>query len=484
MKKLSMRLLAASMAFAALLMCAVWVGVKLIFPSAESVPTEPRESEPPYDYRILTLGSLGGKHWGAFEFIDDESLIENSFSSEVCDRDYEAEQELNVEIRYIEKNNIYDYVRQSALAGTDDYDLVSLPMQEAGRLTTEGLLTDLREYDEYLHLDEECWDQNIIRDLDLSGSLYFATGDLTLLDKQATVVTYVNDDMLRVYPELLEGYESIYSMVDEGRWTIERMLNMVKAASRDVDGDGEMTYRDAYGHSGDSYNLYVLLRGCGLRYFDRDDGGELRCVLSESAPDILSAYEYADEIVNNEDYSILSSRMMQYVNDVFWEGFGGLFEKRQLLFNISTLNRVHIYRDWECDLGIIPVPKLSEDQSEYGMTMTGAANCVAIPTNVNDKEQSARVLYALMKAAGDTTYHAYVERCLTNEYGVDEDSRPMLQLIFDSRTVDIKDVFMSTNIFIDPEDIRESSLEKEASRAEKMLERFLSEMEGVRQQTD
>lgn len=440
-------------------------------------PVHPWEDDPDREkYRILTTGSLGGEHWAAYEFFYDEYLGGDALNDAVRDRDLAVEKTYGIDITYIERNDIEDYVRQSVMAGADDYELVSPSLSQAGDLAVEGFLTDMRDYDEYLRLSEDCWDQSTIRELDLQGHLYFATSDLTLTDKQATWVTFVNMGMLAEYPELTRGYEDgIYSMVESGDWTIERMYNMVKTVSRDVDGDGVMTDLDSYGHGGETFSLQALMIGCGARFYDRDENGELRCVLADRATDMLTGYEYASDIVMNEDYSMLSGRMAHFVSDPWLEGFGGMMEDNRLLFNLTGLNRARIYRRIDCELGIIPMPKVSEAQQGYAATMTGYANCVAIPVNVRDKAGSAEILYALTVAAGQTTYPAYLEGCLGE---TDETAEAILELIFDSRTVDIRDIYMDMNPY-DYEGLTESRIQKETTRAEKLLERLLKDMEPI-----
>lgn len=396
-------------------------------------------------FRILTWGNTGGDHWNAYEFIYDESLTGDVLNDAVKTRDTVLEEKMGVKVEYVVQGggDITEYARTSINAGSDDFDVASLSVNSAAVLAQEGMFIDLNDYSDILNLEEDYWDQGANEQLSFANHLYFTVSDLTLTDKQATWVVFFTKGLLEKYPDLTAGYENgIYSMVDEGEWTIEKMANMVKTVSSDTNGDNEMTDVDVYGHCGETFNLAALMVGCGAVAAKKDANDLPVYCFTDNVEQLSESYKYVHDIVTNRDYSMDSGRMGGYgYTDVWTEGFGGMMQDDRVLFNVTGMNRCRLYRDMEADFGIVPVPKANEQQENYRLLMTGSANCVAIPITAPDKEMICTVLEAMTCLANQTTYEAYIEKSLKVKYLRDDESEAMLEIIFDNRVYDLVDIY-------------------------------------------
>jgi len=447
-----------------------------------------------YEFRILTQGSLGGEHWAAYEFHYDETLSGDALNEAVLRRDNALGSLHNINVSYVEKDfpDMTNFVRDSVLAGSDEFDLISHQLAGAATLAQESMLINLRDYDDILDLDGEHWDQRANEGLDLDGHLYFTCNDLTLTDKQATWVVFFTKSMFEKFPNLIpEGYDSIYDMVNQGDWTVEQMSNMVKAVSKD-NGDGEWTNLDTYGHFGEDFSIRALMVGCGAVGVEKNPAGGFNYVLDSNVDNLVNSYEKVYEIVKKEEYSMLSGKMGNYVTDVWVDGVGSLMEKNQVLFNLTGMNRCRLFRGLEADFGIIPMPKANAEQAEYNMPMTAYANSVAIPINAPDKVRSCEILESLTKISTNTTYKAYIEQSLKGKYLRDNESEEMLDIIFNSRTYDISDIFSYNNSTFGPANIFgtspdpttiSSSIQKTSRRNQKALEKFMENMQTVYAET-
>ncbi len=398
-----------------------------------------------YEFRILSWGSDSGPHWSAYEMYYDESLKGDVVNDAVLTRDKTIEEKLNIELsyNYQSKADIAEYARTSILAGADDFDIVSVPLQSAATLSGEGLFLDLYDYKDILNLDEKWWDSNANKQLSIQNHLYFTTSSLTLVDKNATWVVFFTKGMIDKY-NLCPDYDNgIYSMVEEGEWTIDKMYEMVKAVSGDTNGDGEMTDQDTYGHCGEQFNLGALMIGCGSHVTEKDETDTPVYVWTEQTDSLKTSYEYVHDIVLNADYSILSGKMGGYgYKDVWTDGFGSLMTNERVLFNVTGMNRCKLYRDLDCEFGIVPVPKADKNQENYASLMSmGMANSIAIPQTCTDTERTCTILEAFTCLAYQTTYKAYIEKALTFKYLRDDDSAEMLDIIFNSRLYDSVDTY-------------------------------------------
>ena len=440
-----------------------------------------------YEYTILTVGSLGGDHWSAYEFVYDSGVTGDALNEAVMERDNAVSALHNIKINYIEKEGLTDYARRSILSGSQEFDLVTDSLGGAGSLARDGMLINLKDYDDVMNLEAEYWDQRAIQSLDINGHLFFTPSNLTLIDKQATWVVFFTKSMMVKYPDLLgDDYASLYEMVEKGDWTIERMYNMVKSVSLD-NGDGVWTNEDVYGHFGEGFSVNSLMIGCGASCIEKTTTGEYEYVLNDNTDDLVRCYALVDEIVKS-DYSMTSGEMAAYVTDVWVDGAGSMMEKERVLFNLTGMNRCRLFRNLEADFGILPMPKASEKQDGYHMLMTGFANCVSIPISAEDKVRSCEILENLTFIADKTTYHAYIEQSLKGKYLRDDGSEAMLDIIFNSRRYDIGDIFGGfgasgiVGAITSPEAVA-SFIKKQESRCTKTLDKLLDDMESIFEKT-
>ena len=400
-----------------------------------------------YDFRILEWGGTGGEHWSAFEFYYNEGLEGDVVNDAVKTRDSKLEEKLNINIEYVEKGvgEILEFARQSIDAGADDFDLISAKISDAASLAQDNKLYNLYDYSNILNLNEKWWNQSANEQLSIDNRLYFTINNLTLVDKNSTWVVFFTKSMLDAYPGLTEGYENgLYDMVKQGDWTIEKMDEMVKTVSGDVNGDGEYTEVDRYGHVGEQFNLGALMIGCGSRVSKKDADDIPQYVWLDSVDSLVDSYSYVNEIVMDTNYSMLSGRLTGLIDgDVWVDGFGSMMNDDRVLFNVTGMNRCRLYRGLECSFGIVPVPKANKSQTEYYSPMSmGFANTVAIPVSVTDPERSATVLEAMTCLADQTTYTAYLDKAVAYKYlQADKDSLEMLDIIFANRIFDSVDVY-------------------------------------------
>ena len=94
--------------------------------------------------------------------------------------------------------------------------------------------------------------------------------------------------------------------------------------------------------------------------------------------------------------------------------------------------------EYECNYGIIPIPKLNAEQESYhSLVSTIYATCVAIPKSCSDMEKSSVIAQAMCEASTDTTKNAYFNIILKLRKMQDDESGAMLDKIFDDRVYDL-----------------------------------------------
>ena len=95
-------------------------------------------------------------------------------------------------------------------------------------------------------------------------------------------------------------------------------------------------------------------------------------------------------------------------------------------------------REMDADFGILPIPKLNEEQENYGAAVNPyTATLTCLPVSVRDPERSARVLQYASYESYYTVNGPLYEYVLGAKLIRDEISSKMLDITFDNRNFDI-----------------------------------------------
>ena len=116
----------------------------------------------------------------------------------------------------------------------------------------------------------------------------------------------------------------------------------------------------------------------------------------------------------------------------------------QTIFTTWMLTGVNYLRDMQSDFGIIPMPKLDENQAEYKTYVHDGTTVFCIPTTTPDADMSAAVLEAMCAETYRTVTPAYFETVLKDKYARDSETSQMLDIIAASVYLDIGYIYGPT----------------------------------------
>jgi len=94
-------------------------------------------------------------------------------------------------------------------------------------------------------------------------------------------------------------------------------------------------------------------------------------------------------------------------------------------------------RDKKADFGIIPWPKLNEEQTDYYNMVLEHASLMYVPVTVSDEERTGAIVQTLCAVSTDTVRAAYYDVATKIKFVRDEASAEMLDLVFNNRVFDI-----------------------------------------------
>lgn len=377
-----------------------------------------------YEYRILSPGP--GEHFyyhiqANLNEVYAEELNGDLMNDAIYQRNAMAEDLLSIKVTPIwstgDTSGITSMLKAGTAAGSDEYDAVINRMDFLGTSLQNGDLQNLRAIST-LNVEHPWWDKNIVDDFTLFGDrLYWIAGDINFVDDYAVEAVFFSmslcDDHGLAYP---------YTLVKEGTWTIDRMLEMANAVKTDVNGDGKYTVEDdVVGHLEQNDHVKHWMYAMGEKSIDIDDAGNLRLrILDERQIGAI------DKLYN---------AMVE--NEMTYTGKAADFAAGHALFYGDMLAFVNQLREMTSDFGIIPMPKYDEAQESYGEYISnGWTTAYAVPMTNGDPERTGVILEALSGYSTDTVRQALYEVSLSAKLVRDTDSVEMLDIIFGSKSYD------------------------------------------------
>ncbi len=279
-------------------------------------------------------------------------------------------------------------------------------------MASEGYLLDFYQM-EYIDLEADYWNKTAIDDLAIGGVGYYALSDYMIADPDAI---FFNKEMLASYEEM----EDPYTLVREGRWTLDQMFQM--ASQVDFDNEGLTDKKDGtYGLTAMADAVFIsFIDSCGVTLMDDYDGVK---VLNMSA--------------GNQDYADLLSKVFTnmtmdwvylhpYVDGYTWEND---ISYNNALFSMESLKQAYKHRESEVTFGILPYPKATELQEYRSFDWSGM---MCDPNTVQNTEMVGKTLEALAFYSQTTTTVAYYEKLLGARLADAPDDAEMLKVIWDS----------------------------------------------------
>ncbi|MBR4053562.1 MAG: extracellular solute-binding protein [Clostridia bacterium] len=345
-----------------------------------------------------------------------------------------------VEAEFVETwTEFPERVKQDFMTGSATYDVISGGITNMAPFAAEGMLMDLNSIeDSNLSLNESWWDKATQEDMTIAGKLFFATGDIILLDDEFTMCMFYNKGLVDDY-----GLDNPSELVKDGTWTLDKMYEMAAEVAHDTDnGTMEVTGKDVWGLVCVMFDTYKLVMGADAPQVVKNDKG-----LPELAIDReynLKAFEMVHEIMSDkqvtavrEDYYAWNDPNANIVVDQFYDG--------RALFMMNTISAVNtvIMREANIRYGILPMPKYDTNQENYATTVDPYSfACISIREGCEDTDFVTFALEAMAYLGETMVTPEYYERTLKNKRFPDDDDSPeILEIIFSNRLVDISVAF-------------------------------------------
>ncbi|MCL2772779.1 MAG: extracellular solute-binding protein [Oscillospiraceae bacterium] len=342
-----------------------------------------------------------------------------------------------------DQDTFINTLKASIMSGDGAYDLVDGYEAYIGNMISAGLYLNLLDVP-HLRLTEPWWSQNAVNELTINGKLYIVPGDITTNLWETIYVIFFNKGMLKNF-----NLDDPYTLVKNGEWTLDKMIEMCKGVSADLNGDGKMYSEDRYGALFDddlffnnfhnAFNIPTTLKDDkGVPYFNLGSPEVLN--LAQTMYNLATSTDSMTYTGQNPDFKKLISSN-QY--DQLLAMVLNMFADNQILFFPTTLSDAEKLRATETDFGILPYPKQTKDQAQYKTSSRDQHTMFGIPVDVKDVDFTGLITEALCVASNKIVVPAYYDIALKSKYARDDESKDMLDIIRQGLSCDFGIVFSS-----------------------------------------
>ena len=384
------------------------------------------------DFRISTKR-------GMMYEIDEEEETGDIIEDALYARNRRIEERFNIKIVPViteanDGNTHVNEVRQSIMAADDAFDLSATYVFTTGPLVTDGCFLNWLNMP-YNDLSKPWWIGGVNDKFRVGDAIYAATGDMCVSTLKLTYGVFYNRTRGADY----DLNETIYDTIREGKWTIDKFIEMTRDVYVDVNGDGERGNTDFYGFTAEkATNLDVYTFAFDIPLVKNNEDGVPE--LAINTPKTIEAVEK--------------------VNKLYWDGVGSyipedysepvqMFRSGNALFTTTYLTQAFsTFRDMTDDYSILPYPKWDEAQEKY---MTGAMDnysVLGVPVTVSDLVMVSIITESLNIESYKTLFPTYYEQALQSKYARDAESIEMIDILMAGRNFDFCTLFSSTIIGI------------------------------------
>ncbi len=158
-------------------------------------------------------------------------------------------------------------VKSAVNAGDDAFDIQCGHDGVTVGISKDGYLYNLFNVEQF-DFEKPWWPKNIVEQLSLADRLYVGSNYLSYNGIHWTRVLMVNKDK---FDEL--GKEIPYQKIIDGKWYVDDLLELIKDASMDLDGNGKMNKEDFYGFVMGGGSTYCLQDTFGISCYEKSEDG-------------------------------------------------------------------------------------------------------------------------------------------------------------------------------------------------------------------
>lgn len=367
-----------------------------------------------------------------------ETLTGDLVNDAVYARNTQVEEFFNIDLQIKEmpcnwgdRQTFTAEISKQVLAGDPTWDMVVGQTAVMGTGLDSDYYLNIAEMP-YMDLSKPWWVANQYDRLQINGKLYGIFGDMNL--------SLYGDIHGIFFSEVIVSenkLEDPYELVKNGKWTLDKMLEMATQAGGELDGTaGVSAAGDRLGMISTVNPMRAMLTSCGCEIIQRVDDGSITFAEAPSEKHI-DAYTKLSNAFAEGNYNAKLSGNGQYDESL------QIMADDRVLFLPTYLNYIstEIMRTMESDFGILPYPKYDEAQENYISQIGTGATMTCFPQNIANPELSAQIANYMGYLGTETLVSTYFETYLQERLSRSPEMQEMLTLIRETATANLTTVY-------------------------------------------
>ncbi len=316
-------------------------------------------------------------------------------------------------------------IKKTVKADDHSYDAIAVYLAYGAPLASEGNFLALNKIPDF-NVNADWWVKSMVDNNTVNGNLYFTIGDLSLSMWSYIYAVFFNKQIAAD-----NNIESPYQTVKDGNWTLDRIIELSKLVSADLDNNDKYDMNDKYGILTNVHSMRAIVTSFEIPITQRTTDGDFEIVFfNEHTVDVFNKlYEFID---NNNSSFMLSPN----IDHAGHQQLSKMFINDQALFMTFTLDMTELLRDMKSDFGILPMPKYNEAQKEYMSHSYDGGSIFAVPVSASDYKFSGAMLDAMSAESKYSVIPAFYDTKLKTKITRDDDSAEMLDIIRRDMTYD------------------------------------------------
>ncbi len=383
-----------------------------------------RKDSSGYDRWSIDFYSEGDKG----TVMDNEIFKRNEKVAERLNINYQ----LTIEDGSYSNFNIYaTLIENSYNAGDNEFDVVGTYSLYGAQFATRGCFYNVLDMNEnnYLNLDKAWWNQALREDLTIDGKLYLLVGDINTTALTRMMAVFFNQSTIK------NSYESLdlYTVVNEGKWTMDYLIEMIAESYSDTTGEGVVDENDFFGlvtcSPSESYDS--IAAGMNVKIVERQNDGTW--VIAPNSELLVDKVQKGVDLYwagNN------ATKFLALEDSIKHFAAGGSH------FLIATVDKAMeaTLSNMSSDFGILPMPKYNEEQDKYYTTPQDAYNMISVMGDVKRPEMISAALELLCAESYRSVTPRLFEEVLKVRYMRDYESSQMLDYLREGISLDFATV--------------------------------------------
>ncbi|MBR7032342.1 MAG: hypothetical protein IKI03_01765 [Clostridia bacterium] len=333
--------------------------------------------------------------------------------------------------------DVADKAENEVMAGGDSYDLVYGSVRSAGTpMLNAGILRTTNDL-EYVDLDQRWWLGSLRDTFSINGRLFFLIGPIVVNSYTDTNIILFNKDVTAMFN--MDDIE-IYDSVKDGKWTIDRMLEVASKIPENASGTGVYRYIEPVGFP------FLFSSGLTITKFDEEGTPYVESTLPKEYSDLADKLcaVFSDE--SQSMFAYYDKEKKDFIEKYDIDQEDAFADGKGLFYFVNAADALYL-RNYDVSFGILPMPKLSASQKQYysfaNSWLGGAVYFLKTVKNISMSDSIAESMAALSQIY---VKDAYYTKLLKSQAIFDMESRDMLDIIYSTKIYDMADLYAGGNL--------------------------------------